>query len=112
MTQTRAQREHRETVITELREMVKRGDTVYTILRSVSRSGMTRYYDLFVMIDNEPVRITYKAAIALGWTYNAADALKVTGCGMDMGFHTVYSLSAVLFGYGDRGAYDLTERKL
>jgi len=93
---------------TESAEMVrgllartKRGDdkpTIYTVLRRVSASGMTRWLDLYVMVDNEPRRITWPAAEVMGWTYDRKhDALKVGGCGMDLGFHTVYTLSRYLF---------------
>jgi hypothetical protein len=82
----------------QLREFLKRDDRVYTILRHRAASGMTRFIDLYVMRDNEPRRITWQAAKALGWTYDVKrEALRVGGCGMDMGFHAVYTLSSVLF---------------
>ena len=71
---------------------------IYTILRHVSASGMTRFMDLYVMVDNEPRRITWSAAKIMGWTYDTKrEALKVGGCGMDLGFHTVYTLSRYLY---------------
>ena len=73
------------------------GDTVYTILRHRSSSGMTRWLDLYVIKDGRPLRLTYSACKALGYPYDRKhDSLKVTGCGMDMGFHVVYSLAYVL----------------
>lgn len=73
------------------------GDTVYTILRHRSSSGMTRWLDLYVIKDGRPLRLTWSAAMALGWPYDRKrEAIKVSGCGMDMGFHTVYSLAYVL----------------
>lgn len=81
-----------------LREYLKRDDRVYTILRHRAASGMTRFLDLYVIRDNQPRRITWQAAKALGWTYdNKRDALRVGGCGMDMGFHAVYTLSSIVF---------------
>jgi hypothetical protein len=44
--------------------------------------------------------ITYYAAAVLDYPLvevNGSRALRVGGCGMDMGFHAVYSLSSVLF---------------
>ena len=80
-----------------LRSMMDIGNTVYTVLRHVSASGMTRYIDLYVIKDNRPLRITWSVAEALGYPYDRKhEALKVQGCGMDMGFHVVYSLAYVL----------------
>ena len=84
--------------IERLKGMLDIGNTIYTVLRHVSSSGMTRYIDLYVIKDNRPLRITWSAATALGWAYDRKrEALKVTGCGMDMGFHAVYTLSRVIY---------------
>ena len=83
--------------IENLRQWLIVGDTIYTVLRHVSASGMTRYIDLYVIRDGRPLRLTWSVAQALGWPYDKKrESLKVTGCGMDMGFHTVYSLAYVL----------------
>lgn len=74
------------------------GDTIWTKLDHVSSSGMTRWIDLYVIRDNEPLRITYSAAVVAGYPYdNKREALKIGGCGMDMGFAAVYSLARRLF---------------
>lgn len=86
-----------------LRETIAPGDTVCTILRRVARSGMSRRIDLCVVRAADPVDVrylTYHAARLIGWgdskTNNGA-GMPVSGCGMDMGFHLVYTLSAILF---------------
>lgn len=85
--------------IKDLRKLIKAGNTVYTILRHVSSSGMTRHIDLLVMKKNQPHRITWSAAKAMG--YRMKDGSIVTqGCGMDMGFDLVYNLSRTLFPKG------------
>ena len=77
------------------------GETVYTVLRGVARSGMTRWIDLYVIRDGEPLRITWSAANATGYTYDRKrEALKIGGCGMDMGFQAVYQLGCVLWPQG------------
>jgi hypothetical protein len=59
---------------------------------------MTRWLDLYVMVDNEPLRITYKAAAAGSYSYDPKrDALKIGGCGMDMGFAVVYDLGRTMY---------------
>jgi hypothetical protein len=79
---------------------LKEGDTVYTVLRSVSSSGMSRTISLKVARDGKILDLTYYASVVLGWSLvekNGSRALRVGGCGMDMGFHTVYTLASVLF---------------
>lgn len=88
--------------IVHLREMLKPGDTVYTVLRHVSRSGMTRGIDCYMIADNKPQWITGYVGHAIGSPqpeayWRKSMGLKIGGCGMDMGFHIVYTLSRVLF---------------
>jgi hypothetical protein len=83
-----------------LTHYLSEGDTVYTVLRSVSSSGMSRTISLKVAKDGKILDLTYYASILLDWPLvevNGSRALRVGGCGMDMGFHTVYTLSRVLF---------------
>lgn len=80
-----------------LLEILKHGDTVYTVLRHVSSSGMSRRIDLYTMRDNRPQYLSGYAAALIGWKLHEKGGIVVGGCGMDMGFHLVYTLSAVLF---------------
>lgn len=124
--------QERQQAIERLREILKPGDTVYTIIRHVSRSGMQRSIQLLKFPITEegpcscgllrhhdvhqdvpgksyhpyagtptvgrPFYLGRLAATALGWAYDHKnEGVKVDGCGMDMAFHTVYSLSSVLF---------------
>lgn len=86
--------------IERLRQWVKPGDTVYCVLRHVSKSGMSRVIDLNVF-DKETgdvSHIGYNAALALGYGYDRKrEGIKIGGCGMDMGFALVYELSRKLF---------------
>jgi hypothetical protein len=86
--------------------------TVYTILRRVSASGMTRHISLKIAQGGEIYDITYTVALALGdkiHSVNGFNTIKVNGCGMDMGFHLVYSLSSVLFHGQDRAGYKIKQ---
>jgi len=92
---------------------VSEGSRVYTILRHVSSSGMSR--DISLLVADREGRIsdiTYYAADALGDRLierNGSRAIRVNGCGMDMGFHLVYNLSSVLFHGQDRAGYILKQ---
>ena len=83
----------------ELRELLKPGDTVFTKLNHVSRSGMTRIIEVMVFRDSAPVNITYDVSQVLDYKVSNSKhwGLKVGGCGMDMGFSVVYNLSSALY---------------
>lgn len=86
--------------------------TVYTILRHVSASGMSRDISLKTMQDGQLIDITFTAAEALGEKVKEKDGhrvIRVGGCGMDMGFHLVYNLSSVLFAGQERAGYVLKQ---
>lgn len=96
MTMTKARAAERDEALARLREILKPGDTIYTVLRHQSRSGMVRDIDAYVFRDNEPLWLSSYASKVLGWRM-ANDAVRVDGAGMDMGFHLVYALSATVF---------------
>lgn len=81
-----------------LAEIIKPGDTIYTSVTHISRSGMSRNIQAFVIRDNQPQNVS-------GWVARVIDhpcdrgemSVKMGGCGMDMGFALVYALSSALF---------------
>jgi len=88
----------RDEAIAALRKMLKPGDTVYTIVTHVSRSGMSRCISLRIMRKRQPADIDHLAAWALEMRRDEKNGgLKVGGCGMDMCFYVVYELSRALF---------------
>jgi hypothetical protein len=84
---------------TMLLKFLAPGDTVYTVLRHVSRSGMMRRIDLYKVTDEGPFYLSGYAAVLLGEP-RPDNGVKVNGCGMDMGFHLVYALSYRLWPEG------------
>lgn len=103
----KAQNEAKQTLL----EWLKPGDTVYTICDHVSRSGMSRNIRLILKPGTDEERHPNNAvATLLGWPLRRGwhDSIRVSGCGMDMGFHLVYTLSHILFGDG----YALKQRWL
>lgn len=93
-----------------LHKHLKPGDTVTTIQRHVSRSGMSRRISPVIIINGETRDISWHVS-KLG-SYNLSkrhDGLIVSGCGMDMGFALVYDLSYKLFpdGFGIEGQASL-----
>jgi len=107
------QQTERETALAKLRALCPPGTTVYNVLRHVSRSGMQRVIDPFVLVADD-----YRPSNAVrpfylrGWLRDLGyridrtrDGIVIGGCGMDMGFHLVYNLSAAIYadGYGCTG---------
>jgi hypothetical protein len=93
LTKAEGQRLERERAKAELRKLLTPGSTVNCILRHCSRSGMRRHISLLVG-DSD---ITHLAALAMVEKRADDGGIKVDGCGMDMGFHLVYSLGRALF---------------
>ena len=86
-----------------LRKICKPGTRVYTIVRHVSRSGMSRLIDVYTIRQNRPIYLSGHVAFALGMARDhKTGALRVRGCGMDMGYHVVNSMSYRLHGYKSR----------
>lgn len=96
LTQAEGKRLYREQNRQQLLSMLAPGSTVYTSVKNVSRSGMSRTITLHVVQNGSIRNITGYAAHALGWKGDAS-GLKVGGCGMDMGFLTVYTLGRTLW---------------
>ena len=71
---------------------------VYGLIRDVSRSGMARSIDFFVIVDNQLVCVTYKLHVVLGYRMAKHSGLYVQGCGMDMIFEVVSNLQRAIPG--------------
>lgn len=98
---TKISTQERDKAREDLRAFVKPGMTVYTILRHRARSGMFRVIDVQVIEDNEPRWVGFLAHKATGIGYDRErEGLRLSGCGMDMGFHVVYELSHALYSEG------------
>ena len=111
---TKAQIAEREDAIRELNDLLDDGDMVWTILRHVSKSGMSRSISTIIIdCDGEPFDASYMVARATGRKIDPKNhGVKVQGCGMDMGFELVYTLACVMFGHVDLGGYKLNQRWL
>lgn len=89
--------------VEKLEKLLTPDTTVYTSLRRVSASGMTRWYEVYVVDFSDtyrPIRrITGTMAFAYPnvFTYDDKhEAIKLGGCGFDGGHDLVYSLQHLL----------------
>ena len=85
-----------------LRELLNPGNTVYTVIRHTSASGMQRSISAVVTHPDGTLRTLdfLIAKIGLFKFDKKHGGLILSGCGMDMGFHLVYSLGATLWPNG------------
>jgi hypothetical protein len=116
---TKAQLSEQGEAIAKLRDLLPPGTVVMTILRHVSRSGMSRSISCVIPAPDDsygaPIfDITWLVARALGGTIDQRHGgIKRGGCGMDMCWDLVYSLSRTLYPSQDGdGGYTLTQRHL
>lgn len=103
MTSQSAKEKEKQEAITKLRQWIKPGDVITTVLRHVSRSGMQRSISLMIPLDGEVFALDYYAARAAERKIDRENGgVKIGGCGMDMGFALVYDLARDLWpdGYG------------
>ena len=97
-----------KTYIQTVLETLPQQTRIYSIVRHVSKSGMSRLIDFYVMVDNRPMWVTPAIRDILGYKQDEkTGALKVGGTGMDMCFHVVHSLGYKLH---NDGYYFTSER--
>ena len=85
-----------------LLKILKPGQTVYTMLRSVSSSGMSRRISLFVCDGSDMRCIDSTVSVVTGHRESEKGGIVMSGCGMDMGFALVYDLGAALWPNGTK----------
>ncbi len=84
--------------IANLKSWLKPGTTVYSVLRGRSRSGMSRTLEFYVVFNREICRVTWSVAKILALPYDErVEALRVKGCGIDIGRDVVERLGRALF---------------
>lgn len=104
----KAEKEQRAAIaLTRLREIVKPGDELYTIMRHVNTSGTMRTISVVKINGRGRVfRLDGLLADALDMrSDDRRQGLKIGGAGMDMGFAIVYRLSDLLYGSSSKRGY-------
>lgn len=79
----------------ELSSILKdiKADTIYTVIRHVSSSGMQREISVKMIDAGRIIHLDWLVSEALGIRLGKHGGLVVRGCGMDMGFHLVDSIN-------------------
>lgn len=106
MTTKKALKEQeRQEAIATLLTLVKPNDVIYTDIKSVSASGMSRQIACFITYLNDEAKprikdITWLVSRACDLKIGSKGGLLVGGCGMDMAFSVVYNLGRTLWPNG------------
>ena len=90
----------------DMQDELKPGDTIHTVLREVSASGMSRKIDVyrFTCVDGkiEKIWLTPRVAAICGFTFDEkSECLRVSGCGLDIGVYVVDSFARHIFPNGE-----------
>lgn len=88
---------YRAQSIESLRAKIEPGSRVYTLLRSVSRSGMRRTLSALIVRDGRIENVTHSVAVACGYRTDKHGHIVVGGCGFDAGYDIVHSLGRALW---------------
>jgi len=68
-------------------------DTIYTVIRHVSASGMQREISVKMIDAGRIIHLDYLVSTALGRKLGKHGGIVIKGCGMDMGFHLVENIN-------------------
>jgi hypothetical protein len=87
-------KQQQEVAINELNNILKdiQTDTIYTVLRHVSSSGMQREISVKMIDAGRIIHLDYLVSTALNMKVGKHNGIVVKGCGMDMGFHIVHNI--------------------
>jgi len=84
-----------------------KGTIIFTKLNHVSQSGMMRHIEMMYLVDNTPYYIRFLTEEFFNYKINKkSDSYHVGGCGMDMGFSIVHSLSYLVSSFKDKNNHD------
>ena len=99
-------KEEEKELVKLLRSYFKKDSTAFCSIKKVSSSGMFRHIQILATKKNRIYNLSYSVAKLCGfsWKENTC-SVGVSGCGMDMGFHVVSTLSYYLYKDKPRGEY-------
>lgn len=97
--------QEKQEAIATLLTLVKPNDTIYTDIKSVSSSGMSRQITCYITYLNDVGQprikeITWLVSKACDLKVGSKGSLLVGGCGMDMASSVVYNLGRTLWPTG------------
>ena len=104
-------KEERKELVKILRSYYKKDSTAFCNLKRCSSSGMYRHIQILATKKNRIYNLSYFVAELCGFSWKeSTSSVGVSGCGMDMGFHIVSTMSHFLYPNADRGEYYVNSR--
>lgn len=94
MTKKEQKEKDKQESIKYLKRNIKPGGELLVNIISVSKSGMSRRMRV---LNNKFIDLSYDVAKVIEWNHSDKGIL-VSGCGMDMCFHLIQTLSYYLYG--------------
>lgn len=92
---TRKQLAERQEYRSKLAATLSNGSTLYTLIRTRSRTGLSKTIDVYTIQDNELRRLTWWIATATGYRYDTrAEAIRTTSSPGEI----VAELAHILYG--------------
>jgi len=88
--------ELKKPIIEELKNLIAENKKVYCMLNKVSFNGMNREISFYIIKDNYLINLNRYIERILNYKLGKG-GLKVSGCGMDMGYSVVSNLSESLY---------------
>ena len=99
-------KERRAELVKFLRPFFGKNSLAYCSLKKCSNSGMYRHIQILATKKNRIYNLSYYVADLCGFKFkDDTCAVGVSGCGMDMGFHVVSTMSHFLYRDKKRGEY-------
>ena len=91
----------KQQAIKKLKLLLNPGCTVYTSVKSVNQSGMSRRISFYLVDAEKSIQnIDHWVTLATGYKMSANGGVVVGGYGMDMAFSVVYNLGHALWPQG------------
>lgn len=92
----------RDHALAKLHEILTPGSQVFTIIRHVARSGMSRVISAYAVdpADGDLVSLDWYIARITNWKQRPHGGLAVSGAGMDMAYHVVYTVGQLMWPNG------------
>ena len=104
-------KERKAELVKLLRPFFRKNSTAFCSLKKCSNSGAYRHIQILATKKNRIYNLSYYVAELCGFSWKEnTSAVGVSGCGMDMGFHVVSTMSYYLYPNKERGEYYVNSR--
>lgn len=91
--------EEKERELKKLQDWIKPDQKVWTKVTHIAQSGMSRSIEPYIVVGRDIINITYSVSVVLDLSIDQRHGgVRLSGCGMDMGYDLVDRLRYVMYG--------------